>query len=160
MKHWLDCYICDFWWNQLCNHMVLDYKPRICQHIYLCLQRMRLTASLWTDKMKGIYFWLGANESLIRQGLWGISCKETHMQTDACRPHLCHADPACFASLLGRHEQRVSTKWGSSRGRRPGESAAGDEMSSQAAAVNHRAWQVHAQAGLYGASTGLGGFTA
>lgn len=42
------------------------------------------------------------------------------------------------------------------RGRMPGESAAGDETSSRAAA-NGRAWQVHAQAGPYGASTGLRG---
>lgn len=45
------------------------------------------------------------------------------------------------------------------RGRMPGESAAGDETSSRAAA-NCRAWQVHAQAGPHGASAGLRGFTA
>lgn len=133
----------------------LDYRLRICQHIYLCLQRTCLTWSLWTDEMKGISFWLGANESLNPEGLWGVSCKQTHTQTHACRPHVCHADPACSASLLRSHERRVSTEWGSSRGRMPGESAAGDDTSSRAAA-NGRAWQVHAQAGLYGASTGLG----
>lgn len=84
-----------------------------------------------------------------------------YTQMHACRPHESHADPACFASLLGSREQRVSTEWGSRRfrdlhrGRMPGESAAGDETSSRAA-VNSRAWQVHAQAGPYGASTGLG----
>ena len=119
---------------------------------------MCLTWSVWTDEMKGISFWLGANESLNPEGLWGVSCKQTHTQTHACRPHVCHADPACFASLLGSHERRVSTEWGSSRhrGRMPGESAAGDETSSRAAASG-RAWQVHAQAGPYEASTGLGG---
>lgn len=38
----------------------------------------------------------------------------------------------------------------------PGESAAGDETSSRAAASG-RAWQVHVQAGPYEASTGPGG---
>lgn len=146
-------------WDFVVGIACLDYRLWICQHIYLCLQRMCLTWSLWTDEMKGISFWLGANESLNPEGLWGVSCKQTHTQTHACRPHVCHADPACFASLLGSHERRVSTEWGSSRGRMPGESAAGDETSSRAAA-NGRAWQVHAQAGPYGASTGLGGFTA
>ncbi len=139
----------------------LDYRLWICQPICLCLQRMCLTWFVWTDEMKGISFWLGANESLNPEGLWGVSCEQTHTQTHACRPHVCHADPACFASLLGSHEQRVSTEWGSSRrrdlhrGRMLGESAAGDETSSRAAASG-RAWQVHAQAGPNGASAGPG----
>lgn len=82
---------------------------------------------------------------------------EPHAQTHACRPHVCHADPACLASLLGSHEQRVWTERSSSsrrrdlqRGRVPGESAAGDEESSGAGF-----WEVHALTCLEGASAGL-----
>lgn len=84
--------------------------------------------------------------------------KHTHAHsTDAYTQATC--DPARFASLLGSHEQRVSTERGSSRrrdlrrGRTPGESAVGDEPSRRAA-TSGRAWQVHARAGPHGASSG------
>lgn len=51
-----------------------------------------------------------ANESLNPRGACEAYHANTHMQTHACGPHVCHADPACSASLLGSHEQRVSTE--------------------------------------------------
>lgn len=63
--------------------------------------------------------------------VYEVYCAKTHTQTHAVRPHVCHADPACFASLLGSHEQHVLTEGRSSRrtdlrrGWMPRKSAAG-----------------------------------
>lgn len=59
-------------WDFVVGIACLNYRLWIWQHIYLCLWRMCLTWSLWTDEMKGISFWLGANESLNPSGLWGV----------------------------------------------------------------------------------------
>lgn len=99
------------WW------MCFNYKRWIYKPIFLPLQTMHLTWSTRAVEMKGISFWLGANESLNPEGLWGSLCKQTHTQTHAVRPHVCRADPDCSASLLGSHEQHVLTEGRSSRRR-------------------------------------------
>lgn len=86
----------------------LDYKPRICQLIYLCLQKDVLQL-IRTDRQdeRRRYFWPGANESLTPQG---VMRHIAPTDARARRPRVCHAEAVCAASLLGSHERRVSTE--------------------------------------------------